>query len=189
MFAFIFDFLFLLAGGSSHSGGFLDGIRPYINYPGFEAWKFVNLAIFVGGLIYLIRKPLSETFKAKREEIRAGLIKAEEEKQAALARLTEAESKLARIEGEKAAIKDKAKAEAESESSRIREEMEAEIARLREQANNEITRSGQATKLGLRKFSAEESIRMAEELIRKGMNDKADAELVKAATQAMGGLK
>ena len=86
MFAFINAILLFAAGGTAPEGSFTEFWNTWLNYPGFEVWKFVNLAIFVIVLTYLVKKPLSDAFKAKREVIRAELIKAEEEKKAALAR-------------------------------------------------------------------------------------------------------
>ena len=94
MFAFITSFLLLLAEASHKESAFTKFYNEYFNIPGFEAWKFLNLAIFIALMVYVAKKPLSEAFKAKRELIRSELIKAEEEKQAALAKLTAAEAKL-----------------------------------------------------------------------------------------------
>src|SRR4029450_5783506 len=120
MFAFFYNVIFLLAESGAHGAesGFTKFYNDYLNIPGFEAWKFVNLAIFVGLLIYLVKKPLGDAFKAKREAIRAELIKAEEEKQAALGQLTAAEAKLARIESESDEIAEKARREATEEKAR-----------------------------------------------------------------------
>ena len=72
MLAFFYNFQILLAAsGGEGGGGFMDFYNKYLNYPGLEAWKFVNLAIFVAVLAYLLRKPLGEAFKARREAIRA----------------------------------------------------------------------------------------------------------------------
>jgi len=90
MFAFFNNLLLLSAEGATKSGGFTEFYEKYFNISGFELWKFINLAIFVGFMIYVLKKPLSEAFKAKREAIRSELIKAEEAKQAALAQLTSA---------------------------------------------------------------------------------------------------
>ena len=109
-------FFFLLAESSPAGGGFSEVWNKYLNYPGFEAWKFINLAIFVGLMIYLLKKPLSESFRAKREEIRAELIRAEEEKQAAMAKLVETETKMAQLDTEKEHILTRAKEEAKAES-------------------------------------------------------------------------
>lgn len=189
MLAFIHSFiLFFAEAGHSGGDGFYSKIEPYLNYPGFEAWKFINLAIFVAILVYLLKKPLSSAFKAKREAIREELIKAEEEKQAALARLTSMEAKLAALEAEKNAVLQKAKEEAEAEKLRLTTQTEFEVGKLREQTENEIARLGQQIKAELRRFSAEESIRLAEAKLKAQMNAEKDAQLVKANIQQIGGL-
>jgi F0F1-type ATP synthase membrane subunit b/b' len=98
------------------------------------------------------------------------LIKAEAEKQAALAQLTSTEAKLARLEAEAQAIRQRAEQEALAEKSRIIEQTEFEISKLREQANSEIERKNKLARLQLRRFSAEESIRLAEEKIKREIN-------------------
>ena len=196
MFAFIFSFIFIFASGGEHSaasGGFAEwwhtNADPYLNYPGFEAWKFINLAIFIAIMVYLLKKPLSSAFKTKREQIRAELIRAEEERRAAEARLIETETKLARLDAERENVLTKAEREAELEKQRIIEQTEFEITKLREQAENEINRTAQQAKQQLRRLSAEETIRLAEEMIRQGMTPQADARLVKTNIQSIGGLQ
>lgn len=188
MFAFIFSFILLFAETSDAKGGFSHFWNTYFNYPGFEAWKFMNLAVFIAILVYLLRKPLSEAFKAKRELIRAELIKAEAERQAALAQLTATEAKLARLEAEATSIRQKAEQEVNAEKLRIAQQTEEDIKKMREQAQSEIARVSQQTKLDLRRFSAEESIRRAEELIKAGINAESDSRLIKANIQSIGGL-
>ena len=192
MSGFIFSFFLLAAEhGGAATGGFAEfwhKVDPYLNFPGFEAWRFINLAIFVTILVYLLKKPLSEAFKAKREAIRAELIRAEEEKQAALAQLTSVEARLARLESESVEIVENAKAEAESEKDRIIRETEEETKRLRAQAESELERKAQQVRLQLRRFSAEESIARAEEKIKAQINAEKDVQLVRAGIQTMGGL-
>lgn len=189
MFAFFYSLVVLLAaGGSAGGGGFTEFYNKYLNYPGFELWKFINLAIFIAVLVYLVKKRLSEAFKAKREAIRAELIKAEQDKQAALAQLTTAEARLAAIESEKAEILKRAREEAEAEKANILRQTEIEIAKMKEQAASEIDRLAQQTKAELRRFSAEESVRRAEEKLRTKIDADNDARLVKASIQEIGGL-
>ena len=196
MLAFLFNFFLLAAetGGAAARGGesgwdkFLHFYNDYLNYPGFEAWRFFNLAVFVAIMIYLLKKPLTNAFKAKRETIRAELIKAEAEKQAALTQLTSTEAKLARLEAETQAVRQRAEQEANAEKSRITEQTEFEINKLREQATSEIKRKNQLARLELRRFSAEEAIRLAEEKIKAEMTDEKNARLVKASIQSIGGL-
>ncbi len=196
MLAFLYSFILMFAeeGGAAHAaeGGFLawwhKNGEPIFNYPGFEAWKFFNLVIFIALLVYLLKKPLTEAFKAKRETIRAELIRAEEEKQAALAQLTATEAKIAQLAAHTADIRQKAENEAAAEKMRIAEQTEFEIKKLRDQANSEIERTSKQARLQLRRFSAEESIRLAEEKIRREINPERDAQLVRANIESIGGI-
>ncbi len=189
MFAFFTSFaLFLFESHSSGGGSFMRFYDEWLNIPGFEAWKFVNLAIFIAIGVYLGKKSLTPAFKAKREEIRAELIKAEKEKQAALAKLTVAEAKLAQLENEKASVLQKAKDEAAAETKRLAESTAAEIERLRQQTEAELRRLAGQSRAELKRFSAQESIRLAEEKIRARINGDSDSRLVKASIQEIGGL-
>ncbi len=177
-----------MAAAPGGGGGFIDLYNQYFNIPGFELWKFLNLAIFLSILTYLLKKPLSEAFKARREQIRSELIKAEAEKQAAMARLEETESKLAQLEAEKNAIIQSAKEEAAAEKKRLAEYAKAEIERLKRQREGDLDRIEKQTYAGLRRFSAEESIRLAEEKLRARIDGDQDARLVKASIHEIGGL-
>lgn len=192
MLAFFINYLLIFAaptsGSGGNQGGFTDFYNHYLNYPGFEAWRFFNLAIFVGVIIYLIRKPLTDAFKTKRETIRAELIKAEEERQAALVQLTQTEARFAQLDADAQTIRARAEAEANAEKTRIAEQTDFEVNKLREQATSEVERKNQIARAALRRFSAEESIRLAEEKIRREMNPEKDARLVKANIQSIGGL-
>jgi F-type H+-transporting ATPase subunit b len=190
MFAFFYSLILLAATGdhAAGGGGFTQFYNDYLNIPGFEAWKFVNLAIFIAVLVYLVRKPMSEAFTAKREAIRAELIKAEEERQAALAQLTSAEAKLASLPVEKTALLERAKEEALAEKAHITEQTESEIEKMQQQAESEINRLAQQVRAELRRYSAEESVRLAEAKLRRQINAENDAKLVKASLQEIGGL-
>jgi F-type H+-transporting ATPase subunit b len=187
MFAFIYESIFLLSEGGN-GGGFLKFYEDYLNISGFEAWKFLNLAIFIAVLVYLLKKPFSEAFKTKRDAIRAELIKAEGEKQAALKRLGDVEARLTSLESDVQAILTRANDEAAEEKNRLAEQTEAEVKRLRDQLNSEILRLTHQSKAELRKFSAEESIRLAEEKLRAQIDSARDSMLVRANIDAIGGL-
>lgn len=187
MFAFLNNFILFLAG-SGGEGGLTHFYNQWFNIPGFEIWKFVNLGIFVALLVYVLKKPLSEAFQAKRDQIRSELIKAEAEKQEALAKLTSAEAKLAQLETEKEDMLAKAKEEAAFEKKRLAEQTKTEIDRLRRQSESELERISKQSLATLRRFSAEQSIHLAEEKLKAQIDDGTDARLVKASIQEIGGL-
>lgn len=194
MFLSLTSSLLLLAGstGGPAGGGAWESFKHFyndwFNVPGYEAWKFVNLAIFIGLMIYVVKKPLSAAFKTKREQIRAELIKAEAEKKEALAKLTTAEAKLAQLETEKENVLAKAKEEAAFEKKRLADQTKADIDRLNKQSESELSRLSKQSYAELRRFSAQESIRLAEEKLRAQIDGTADARLVKASISEIGGL-
>jgi F-type H+-transporting ATPase subunit b len=187
MFLILSTVILLSAAGGS-TGGFTEFYDKYLNYPGFELWKFINLGLFIAILVYLVRTPITETFKARREAIRAELIQAEKDRQAALADLTAIEAKLAAVANEKSAILKRAQEEAEAEKQNIARQTETDVKKLREQAENELSRLSHQSRLALRRFSAEESVRLAEEKLRGRINADKDAALVKSSIEAIGGL-
>jgi len=192
MLALISGFLFLFTESTSSTPSAWESFREvwdkYVNYPGFELWKFFNLAVFIAFLVYVLKKPIGEAFKAKREVIRGELIRAEEEKQAALGDLTSVEAKLVGVDQEKEAIMKAAREEIDVEKKRLAAQGELEAKKLASQADGEVTRLGQVARLQLRRFAVDESLRMAEEKLRSQVDSKTDAKLVKSGIEAIGGL-
>ncbi|HRI03377.1 MAG TPA: ATP synthase F0 subunit B [Pyrinomonadaceae bacterium] len=189
MLAFISNFAFLLSGGpAGKESAFTHFYNEYLNIPGFEAWKFINLAIFIAIMIYLVKKPLGDAFTAKRDEIRAELIKAEAEKQDALAKLTSIEARLSQLETEKTDILAKAKDEAAFEKKRLADQTKIEVERLRQQTEGELARISKQTYAELRRLSANTTIDLAEKKLRAQIDGTVDAQLVKGSISEIGGL-
>src|SRR2546421_11038945 len=62
--------------------------------------RIFNLLLFVGLLYFLLRRMIGEGFRARQEGIRNDLMRAEEERNAAVAKLEEVEGRLARLDAE-----------------------------------------------------------------------------------------
>lgn len=163
--------------------------EKYINQPGFEVWKFLNLFLFIGVMIYILRRPLSTALQARRESIRRELMKAQEERNAALAKLQEVEERLSHLNDEIEKLKMRAQIEAQEEHERIKRATEDEMRKLREQAQREIEMQTRAAKKELREYAAERTVRLAEEMIRQDLNSEKDAQLATQYVSALGGLK
>jgi F-type H+-transporting ATPase subunit b len=161
--------------------------EPWWNYPGFELWKFANLAIFIAVMLFFLRRRTSEAFRTRRENIKRDLARARLERDAALAKLKEVEERLARLDTEVAAIHDQHVQEAAQERERIAKSTETEITKLSAQAKREIESAGKIAKKELRRFAAEESVRMAEQIIRQEMKPEDDARLITQNIEELGG--
>lgn len=162
---------------------------PWWNIPSFELWRWINLIIFVALFIYILRRPVSEAMRARREGIRRDLMRAHEERNAALAKLEEVEARLARLDEEVASVREQTAKEAAEERERIRRSTEDEARKLREQAQREIESIGKAARQELREFAAEQSVRLAEEMIHRDIKPEDDARLVSLRVNELGGVK
>jgi ATP synthase F0 subunit b len=170
---------FALAGGGA----------AWYNVPGWEAWKFFNLLLFIGLLIWLLRRPIGASLVARRDTIRRELMRAQEERRAALAKLEEVEARLARLDAEVETVRAQAKRNAEAERENIVRATAEETRRLREQAQREIESAGKVARQDLRRYAAEQSVRMAEELIRRDIGAEDDARLMNDYIGELGGIK
>jgi F0F1-type ATP synthase membrane subunit b/b' len=167
----------------------LEGQYPWWNYPGFELWKFFNLFLFIGVLVFILRKPISEAMRARREGIRRDLMRAQEERNAALAKLEEVEARLARLDEEVTSVREQARTDAVLEKERIARSADEDAQRLRDQAVREIESAGKAARQELRRFTAEQSVRLAEEMIRRDIRPEDDARLVEMSIDELGGVR
>jgi F-type H+-transporting ATPase subunit b len=140
-------------------------------------------------MIFILRKKanISEAFRTRRESIKRELARAQEERDAALAKLKEVEERLTRLDTEVVAIKEQSKREAAEERERIARSTETEIAKLSEQAQREIENAGKAAKKELRRYTAEQSVNLAEGIIRREMKPEDDARLISRNIEELGG--
>ena len=178
-----------LAMIEAEGAGWWARAQPYLDYPGFEAWKFFNLAIFVFALVFILTRKakLGDIFKARRETIKQELARAQQERDAAIAKLKEVEERLGRLDIEVAAMKEQSKREAAEERERIARSTETEITKLSEQATREIESAGKAAKKELRRFTAEQSVQLAEQYIRRELKPEDDARLIASNIEELGG--
>ena len=160
--------MLLLAGGES-----------WFNYPGLEAWKFLNLAIFTIAAIFILRKKINEALLARREAIQQELLTAQSERERALARVAEADDLLTRLDEHVGAIHKQAAQEAEAERKRLTEATTREKEKLEQQAQREIETANKLARKELRRFLATRSVELARESVRRQMRPEDDTLLIK----------
>jgi F0F1-type ATP synthase membrane subunit b/b' len=163
-----------------------DGSTRWWDYPGLELWKFLNLLVFVVITKFLIGSRLKAAMQSRGESIKQELARAKQERDLALAKLAEVEARFARLDEEAASIKVRAQAEAEAEKQRLNLATEQEMVRIREQANREIESAAKAAKHDLRRFAAQESVRLAENILTREIRPEDDTALANRNVQELG---
>ncbi len=156
---------------------FAEGTTWY-NYPGLELWKFLNLAIFTAVGIYFVRGRICEALGARRAAIQQELIQAQEQKAQALAKMSEAESLLTRLDGDVRTVQEHARQEADAERQRVAAAAAREIEKLKQQADREIETADKLARKELREFLAQRSVEVARETVRGRMNPDDDRVLI-----------
>ena len=167
-----------------------EGDTPWWNYPGLELWKFVNLFLFILCALWLHRRfgrPVREGLRARGEAIKRELKLAKEERDQALAKLAEVEARFANLDAELSKVQGRAAAEIEAEKERIKATTDDELARMREQAKREIESAGKTARHELRRFAAQESIRMAEAILKKEIGPEEHARLTNRSIDELRG--
>lgn len=163
-----------------------DDSTRWWDYPGLELWKFLNLLVFILIMKFLIGSRLKAAMQSRGESIKQELLKAKQERDLALAKLAEVETRFERLDEEAASIKTKAQAEAEAEKQRLSLATEQEMVRIREQANREIESAAKAAKHDLRRFAAQESVRIAENILTREIRPEDDTALANRNVQELG---
>jgi F0F1-type ATP synthase membrane subunit b/b' len=166
-----------------------DGI-PWWNYPGLELWKFFNLFLFIVIGLYLHRRfgrPIKEALRTRSEAIKRELKQAKEERDNALAKLSEVEARFANLDAEVSKVRQRNAAEIQAEKERIKSTTDAELVRLRDQAKREIESAGKIARQELRQFAAQESIRLAEDILKKEIGPGEHARLTDRSIEELRG--
>ena len=158
----------------------------WLSYPGLEAWKFINLAIFLAIGIYVLRRPINRALLARRDVIRQELETAKNEREQALARVAEADTLLARLDEEVRAVRDQARQDAASERQRLAASTERELQKLKQQAQREIETADKVARKELRQYLAQRSVELARASVRNQMTPEDDTQLI---TQNIGELR
>jgi F-type H+-transporting ATPase subunit b len=131
-------------------------------------------------------RPIREALRARKEGIKRELLEARRQRDEALAKLTEVDLRFANLDAEVAKIQEKARKEADAETERIRLATDEEIAKIREQAKREIESAGKAARYELRRFAAQESVRLAAAILEREIGPDDDARLTSLSVQELG---
>ena len=159
--------LFVLAGC-------LLGAEPLLAADGSEGgwgiWLFIgrlfNLAVVVGLLVWVVRKPLANFYASRSESIREQLAEAQRARAEAEAKLAEIESKMSRLDQELGEMKAAAEKDAELEYKRLIEAADEESRKIVGKAKEEIDGITREAYLDLKAHAAELAVTLAGQKIK-----------------------
>jgi F0F1-type ATP synthase membrane subunit b/b' len=143
-------------------------------------WRPLNAILFLLIIIYILRKKIGigGKFDSRAAAIRKELEEARIEKQRALDRLEEIESRLNSLDEEVAEIRVEAQREAEREAGRIREAALADAAKIEQLARREIDGAMRTARAELRAFVAEQSVELAQSIVRREIRPDDDRRII-----------
>lgn len=173
--------LYLLAFQAAETEGAAAGVPDWVP-------RIVNLALVLGFLYFVLRKPMATFFETRRQAILADLEKAKREKEAAEAKLAEVEARLSRLDAEQQEIRAEAEREAEAEHARVAIRAQEEAGKISETAVREIDGALKAARADLQRFAAEKAVEVAESMIRAEMNEDDRSRLVDQYAEQLGGV-
>lgn len=155
----------------------------------FWIWQAVNLVLFVGLLVYLLKRPAAEFFAKRRAEVDEKLRRAEESRLRAERLARDVGEKLASIEAELAKIRESAAREAEAEKVALTEQAQVESQRLVARANAEIANRLSSARAELTAFAGDLAIEIAADVLKKSITPDDQKRLVNEGVAALAGKR
>ncbi len=153
----------LLASGEAegHANTWLGLPMPF--------WQGLNLVLFLGVLVYFLRKPLSNWLAERRDGVLIAQKKAADDRVKAEQLTREIQARLAKIENEIADIRHTAEKDAVREEANLVTQAEADAKRLVARTEADIESRMRAARAELLEYAAGLSVKTAEELLRKSL--------------------
>jgi F-type H+-transporting ATPase subunit b len=132
-----------------------------------EIFKWINFAIVAALIVWVFAKKLPPVFRRNAENIGSAITKATAAKAEADRQLREAETKLANLQKEVAALREEAQREAAAEVERIRAATQTDEQKIAAAAKGEIEAAERAAHMELKELAARLAVDGAESLLVK----------------------
>jgi F0F1-type ATP synthase membrane subunit b/b' len=143
-------------------------------------FRWLNFALVMGGIIYLIRKMGAPYFRQNAQAISQSIRQAADERAAAERELNEVSQKLAKVDVEIQELRRTAARESAGQAERIRALARTEAERVSQAARAEIVASERAAAMELRGAAARLATEQAATLVRARVNAAAEAGLFRS---------
>jgi F-type H+-transporting ATPase subunit b len=148
------------AAGEHHEDVYFGFIPGYV-------LKFINIVLFVGALVWVIKGPAMAAFAARTEEIKRQAVEASERRDKAERLASDIQARLTQIEAEVVAIRQRAEAEGERQRKELIASAEAEAAKILQAARNEVDNRLKFARKELTEYAGELAAERAEAILRE----------------------
>ena len=142
-------------------------------------WKTLNVAVLVAIIYKFARKPVASALNSTALSAKQVVDDARSAEEKITSELSGMRFQISALEKEAVEMVASAKKDAENEKARIIEEGRQELVRMKEQARFTLEQERRKAEDDLRNWVAEESVKLAEGMLKKKMNQKHQAKLVK----------
>jgi len=159
--------LFASAEGGEHAE---EATATYFGIPG-GILKFVNLIVFLGLLIWVLKGPISKAFQERGAQIRADLEEARVRQQKADSLAADIQARLDSIEKEVASILERAKVEGEKQKAEIIESAKVEAEKILVSARGEVEARVKLARQELTEYAGELAADKAHQMLVGSMTE------------------
>lgn len=142
--------------------------KTYFGIPGWIL-KLVNMILFVGLLVWLLKGPVSRAFAARGEEVRRAAAEARERREKADRLAADIQARLTQIEAEVVAIRERAQVEGERQRRELIATAETEAAKILQSARNEVENRLKLARQELTEYAGELAASQAETILRNNI--------------------
>jgi len=142
-------------------------------------WQLINLVVFLGLLVWLLKKPVGAFFGDRRREVEETLRKAEENRKRAEELVVQIEGRLAKLDLDLAAIHEHAKTEAAAEQDDLLRQAEDESKKIVERARAEMETRVRHARKELTTFAGDLSVEIARDLLAKNVSHEDEDRLLR----------
>jgi len=141
-------------------------------------FKWINFVILVGGLGYVLRKPLANFFVQRSASIQKSLDEGRKALEASQAQLQAAEDKLRRFEEEMASFRAAALEEMKAEREHLRRMTATEIEKMMGSLRVQMEVATKQARLELKLYGAQQAVEMARQMIAQRLEEAGQRRLV-----------
>jgi len=150
--------------GGPHEGPKFLGMPAWI-------WKFINMVLFLGVLVYFLGGPLKRAYAGRAESIRKATEEASARRAKAERLAEDIQARLAQIEIDVKAIHERAEAEGERQRKELVAAAEAEAARILQNAQTEVDNKLKSARHELAAYAAQLASDRAEQILREKITE------------------